>query len=87
MTRKSDKIPPGPEITVTLSAPEFTASQIQDVLVQAIPEPEVDENAGLGGSYTVDPKTGRRTLIHRTESILLPAAPSAPASESSVDEN
>lgn len=26
-----------------------------------------DEFHGLGGSYQVDPKTGEKTLIHRTE--------------------
>lgn len=26
-----------------------------------------DENAGLGGSYVLDPKTGQRTLVARTE--------------------
>ena len=26
-----------------------------------------DEFAGQGGSYTLDPKTGKRTLAHRTQ--------------------
>lgn len=35
---------------------------------EATPEPETtDPNAGLGGSYVIDPKTGRRTLVQRTE--------------------
>lgn len=29
-----------------------------------------DEYAGQGGSYLLDPKTGRRTLIERTEPAL-----------------
>ena len=33
-----------------------------------------DEHAGLGGSYTLNPKTGKRTLVARTE-------PPAPADE------
>lgn len=28
--------------------------------------PAPDEHAGHGGSYTLDPKTGQRTLIQRT---------------------
>jgi len=26
-----------------------------------------DEYSGLGGSYTADPKTGKRTLVERTQ--------------------
>lgn len=26
-----------------------------------------DENDGMGGSYTLNPKTGKRTLVARTE--------------------
>ena len=37
-----------------------------------------DEHAGLGGSYTLNPKTGKRTLVARTE-------PPAPA-EAQTDE-
>jgi len=33
-----------------------------------------DENEGLGGTYTFNPKTGKRTLVART-------APPAPAEE------
>ena len=29
--------------------------------------PETDENHGHGGSYTLDPATGIRTLVERTE--------------------
>jgi hypothetical protein len=36
-----------------------------------------DEYQGQGGSYLLDPKTGIRTLIERTE----PATPSAPLPE------
>lgn len=28
-----------------------------------------DEYDGVGGSYLVDPKTGKRTLVERTDSI------------------
>lgn len=39
-----------------------------------------DENEGMGGSYTLDPKTGKRTLVERTEDALLPSPrPDAPA--------
>ena len=27
----------------------------------------IDENEGLGGSYTLNPKTGKRTLVERTK--------------------
>lgn len=27
----------------------------------------IDENEGMGGSYTLDPKTKKRTLVARTE--------------------
>lgn len=33
-----------------------------------------DENAGHGGSYTVDKKTGQRTLAQRTAETGEPAA-------------
>jgi len=38
-----------------------------------------DEHAGCGGSYTVDPHTGRRTLIARTAPPAPVDAPAAPA--------
>lgn len=40
-----------------------------------------DEYQGQGGSYLLDPKTGKRTLIERTE----PATPSAPTPEELTD--
>ncbi len=42
-------------------------------------EPEQDANAGAGGSYIVDPKTGRRTLVERTAPATPPATPPEPA--------
>ena len=54
-----------------------------------------DEYEGQGGSYTLDPKTGKRTLIERTDDPLLPSprppaqAPivePAPASRKAKDE-
>lgn len=41
----------------------------------------VDEYLGQGGTYLLDPKTGRRTLIERTE----PAQPSEPQAEVTSD--
>jgi len=41
----------------------------------------VDEYWGQGGSYLLDPKTGKRTLIERTE----PATPSEPQTEELSD--
>ena len=41
----------------------------------------VDEYQGQGGSYLLDPKTGKRTLIERTE----PATPSEPTPEELTD--
>jgi hypothetical protein len=41
----------------------------------------VDEYQGQGGSYQLDPKTGKRKLIERTE----PATPSAPTPEELTD--
>ena len=32
-----------------------------------------DTNEGMGGSYTLDPKTGKRTLVERTHDPLLPS--------------
>ncbi len=31
--------------------------------------PPVDEFHGMGGSYVIDPKTGKRTLVERTLSM------------------
>lgn len=33
----------------------------------------MDEHEGQGGSYTLDPKTGKRTLVERTDDPLLPS--------------
>jgi hypothetical protein len=41
----------------------------------------VDEYWGQGGSYLLNPKTGKRTLIERTE----PATPSEPQTEELTD--
>ena len=41
-----------------------------------------DEHEGMGGSYTLDPKTGKRTLVERTDDALLPSPrPEAPIVE------
>ena len=31
----------------------------------------IDENEGRGGSYILDPKTGARVLVERTEELVL----------------
>lgn len=46
-----------------------------------------DDFAGQGGSYVLDPKTGKRRLVERTDGPKVqtqpqPAAPVAPAAES-----
>lgn len=41
----------------------------------------VDDYWGQGGTYLLDPKTGKRKLIERTE----PAQPSEPANEDLSD--
>jgi hypothetical protein len=42
--------------------------------------PEVkDEFAGQGGSYILDPATGVRTLVDRTDMLAPAVAPVAPA--------
>lgn len=41
-----------------------------------------DENLGQGGSYLVDPKTGKRKLIERTQ----PAQPTSPIFEVVTDD-
>ena len=41
-----------------------------------------DEFAGQGGSYTLDPKTGKRTLVQRTEQ----PQPQAPAASVEADD-
>ena len=40
-----------------------------------------DEHDGHGGSYTVDPKTGKRTLIERTKSPASAEPTTAPVTE------
>ena len=41
-----------------------------------------DEHEGMGGSYTLDPKTGKRKLVDRTDDPLLPSPrPEAPIVE------
>ncbi len=40
----------------------------------AVDEP-ADPNAGMGGSYRVDPKTGKRELLERTVTIVLEPSP------------
>jgi len=42
-----------------------------------------DEYQGQGGSYLVDPKTGKRKLIQRTE----PAQPNTPDPEVVTDDS
>lgn len=37
------------------------------------PEPAADPHAGQGGSYTLDPATGLRTLVARTAETGTPA--------------
>lgn len=38
-----------------------------------------DEFHGQGGSYEMDPRTGKRTLVHRTEPVAEAAAAVEPA--------
>lgn len=40
-------------------------------------EPKPDPNAGHGGSYVLDPKTGERTLVERTQDPADAPAPDA----------
>jgi hypothetical protein len=41
-----------------------------------------DEYDGLGGSYVVDPKSGKRKLVERTrEAAEVPPAPAEPETE------
>jgi hypothetical protein len=41
----------------------------------------MDEFHGQGGSYLVDPKTGKRTLVERTKEPELNPQASAPAAD------
>jgi hypothetical protein len=41
----------------------------------------IDEFHGQGGSYTADPKTGKRTLVSRTLDQAEPVAPADPATD------
>ena len=50
-----------------------------------MPDTITDEFAGQGGSYLVDPKTGRRTLVERTSEPATPAAPVEPAAPADAD--
>lgn len=40
-----------------------------------------DEYAGQGGSYLLDPATGKRTLVERTEDPADRPAPAAPETD------
>lgn len=41
-----------------------------------------DEHEGMGGSYALDPKTGKRKLVERTDDPMFPAPqPEPPAAE------
>lgn len=47
-----------------------------------MPDTVHDQHAGHGGSYILDPKTGQRRLVERTQEAAPPAAeqqPTAPA--------
>ena len=52
-----------------------------------------DENAGLGGTYLLDPKTGKRTLVERTfdpneaQPEVLTDAPASNSQAPTVGEN
>jgi hypothetical protein len=48
-----------------------------------------DEHAGMGGSYILDPETGKRTLVERTGAVEpTPEAPAdAPAAETQSNGN
>ena len=43
-----------------------------------MPDTQPDPNAGLGGSYILDPKTGQRTLVERTQEGAPQPAPAQP---------
>lgn len=45
---------------------------------------EHDEFHGLGGQYTVDPKSGKRKLVQRTEEKAEPVAP-APVEDTQTE--
>jgi hypothetical protein len=40
-----------------------------------------DEFEGMGGSYTVDPKTGKKTLVQRTDEKPIVEEPAVPYTE------
>lgn len=44
-----------------------TATATTDPVVDLAPVPSVDQHAGKGGRYRIDPKTGKRVLVSRTK--------------------
>ena len=45
-----------------------------------------DAHAGQGGSYQVDPATGRRTLVHRTDTARPARATTTPPADPPAQE-
>ena len=48
--------------------------------------PAEDPHAGQGGSYELDPATGTRRLVHRTEVLPAPPAGAEPATQQTTQE-
>lgn len=44
-----------------------TSTATTDPVVDLAPVPSVDQHAGKGGRYRIDPKTGKRVLVSRTK--------------------
>lgn len=61
-----EEAPPTPEVT-----PQRDLAVKQRSLVEVTPLSVVDEFHGQGGTYLLDPATGIRTLVERTEPASL----------------
>lgn len=63
-------------------SPTAPATAGATTLASTMPDTVHDQHAGHGGSYILDPKTGQRRLVERTQEAAPPAAeqqPTAPA--------
>lgn len=61
--------------------PHAPATAGATTLTRTMPDTTPDQHAGHGGSYILDPKTGQRRLVERTQEAAPPATeqPTAPA--------
>lgn len=69
-TTQTDAVQTGTEArneTKQKATATTTATATTDPVVDLAPVPSVDQHAGKGGRYRIDPKTGKRVLVSRTK--------------------